>query len=47
MGNNGFSADYNAYKRRIANLCVPLDEYMLLAGDSPFQTIAEQGDEYW
>ncbi|MGB1439553.1 MAG: 6-pyruvoyl trahydropterin synthase family protein, partial [Luminiphilus sp.] len=47
MGNNGFSADYNVYKRRIANLCVPLDEYMLLAGDSPFQTIAEQGDEYW
>ena len=47
MGKNGFSADYNVYKRRIANLCVPLDEYMLLAGDSPFQTIAEQGDEYW
>ena len=47
MGPNGFSADYNVYKRRIAGLCKPLDEYMLIAGDSPFQTIEETNGEYW
>ena len=47
MGDNGFSADYNVYKRRIADLCKPLDEYMLVAGDSPHQIIEERDDEYW
>ncbi|WP_435214746.1 6-pyruvoyl trahydropterin synthase family protein [Luminiphilus sp. nBUS_16] len=47
MGSNGFSADYNVYKRRIADLCKPLDEYMLVAGNSPYQTIEEHEDEYW
>jgi len=47
MGDNGFSADYNVYKRRIADLCKPLDEYMLVAGDSPYQVIEERDDEYW
>ena len=47
MGDNGFSADYNVYKRRIADLCKPLDEYMLVAGDSPYQIIEERDDEYW
>lgn len=47
MGPNGFSADYNVYKNRIARLCKPLDEYMLVAGDSPFQTIAMEGEEVW
>ena len=46
MGPNGFSADYNVYKRRIAALCKPLDEYMLVAADSPFQVIEEASDEY-
>jgi hypothetical protein len=41
MGDNGFSADYNVYKTRLARLCDELDEYMLLAGDSPYQTIEE------
>ena len=43
MGDNGFSADYNVYKQRIAALCEPLDEYMLLAGESPHQTIEVVG----
>ncbi len=47
MGANGFSADYNVYKRRIADLCKPLDEYMLVAGNSPYQRIEEHNDEYW
>lgn len=43
MGDNGFSADYNVYKTRLATLCDSLDEYMLLAGESPFQQVAEAG----
>lgn len=41
MGGNGFSADYNVYKTRLAALCDELDEYMVLAGDSPYQTIED------
>ena len=46
MGENGFSADYNVYKTRIATLCDALDEYLLLAENSPFQSIVEEGDSY-
>ena len=46
MGENGFSADYNVYKTRIAELCEALDEYVLLAGNSLFQSIVEEGDNY-
>lgn len=45
MGPNGFAADYNVYKNRIKALCDELDEYMILAGDSPYQVIKEQGEE--
>lgn len=46
MGDNGFSADYNVYKRRIKELCDSLDEYMLLAGASPHQRIEQEGAYY-
>ncbi len=46
MGNNGFAADYNVYKGRLATLCEALDEYLLLAGDSPYQQIHEEGEFY-
>ena len=46
MGDNGFSADYKVYKDRLARLCDRLDEYMLLAGDSPYQEITESGSCY-
>lgn len=46
MGQNGFSADYNVYKKRLNALCEELDEYLILAGNSPYQTIEEVGDEY-
>ncbi|MFK7975119.1 MAG: 6-pyruvoyl tetrahydropterin synthase family protein [Halioglobus sp.] len=46
MGDNGFSADYNVYKNRLAKLCDALDEYLLLAGESPYQSIEEAGDNY-
>lgn len=46
MGDNGFAADYNVYKTRLATLCESLDEYMLLAGDSPYQKVQESGACY-
>ncbi|MBA6412796.1 6-carboxytetrahydropterin synthase [Parahaliea sp. F7430] len=46
MGNNGFSADYNVYKRRIEQLCEQWDEYVLLANLSPYQRICEDGPYY-
>ena len=46
IGDNGFSADYNVYKSRLKTLCDELDEYMLLAGESPYQSIEEAGDCY-
>jgi 6-pyruvoyltetrahydropterin/6-carboxytetrahydropterin synthase len=46
IGNNGFSADYNVYKNRIKILCDSLDEYMLLAENSPVQEIEEDGNNY-
>ena len=46
MGDNGFAADYNVYKSRIAVLCEELDEYMILAGESPYQLIEEDGAFY-
>ncbi|MCB1707418.1 MAG: 6-carboxytetrahydropterin synthase [Halioglobus sp.] len=46
MGDNGFAADYTVYKQRIGALCEALDEYVLLAGESPHQRIEEAGDYY-
>ncbi|MBM69268.1 MAG: 6-pyruvoyl tetrahydropterin synthase [Haliea sp.] len=46
MGDNGFAADYNVYKRRLKSLCDALDEYLVLAGDSPHQRI-EDADAYY
>ncbi len=46
MGDNGFSADYNVYKSRLKTLCDELDEYMVLAENSPHQTIEKDGDNY-
>ena len=46
MGYNGFSADYNVYKNRLAALCDELDEYTLLAGESPYQEVVESGACY-
>ena len=46
LGENGFSADYNVYKRRLAALCEELDEYLLLAGESPHQQVADEGEFY-
>ncbi len=46
MGPNGFSADYNVYKRRLKALCDELDEYLVLPADSPHLDVAEDGDNW-
>ncbi|QIB66401.1 6-pyruvoyl trahydropterin synthase family protein [Kineobactrum salinum] len=42
IGDNGFAADYNVYKRRLKSLCEALDEYTLLAAESPYQRIERE-----
>jgi len=46
MGENGFAADYNVYKRRIKALCDELDEYLLLPAHSPHQRVERDGEVY-
>ena len=46
MGPNGFSADYNVYKRRIMDFCARHDEYMLLPDASPYLQVSQEGDDY-
>jgi 6-pyruvoyltetrahydropterin/6-carboxytetrahydropterin synthase len=46
MGNNGFAADYNVYKRRLKALCDELDEYLILPEHSPYLTVTDVGDGY-
>ncbi len=46
LGGNGFSADYNVYKNRIKTVCDELDEYMVLAQNSPHQSVIEDNGEY-
>ena len=45
MGENGFSADYNVYKRCLQKLCDAHDEYLLLPEQSPHLAIIKQGGE--
>jgi 6-pyruvoyltetrahydropterin/6-carboxytetrahydropterin synthase len=47
MGENGFSADYNVYKRCLQKLCDAHDEYMLLPAQSPWLEVVMQEDEYY
>lgn len=46
MGPEGFSADYNVYKRRMKAICDAHDEYLLLAKHSPHLRIEQIEDEY-
>ena len=46
LGNNGFSVDYNVYKNLIKMACDALDEHMVLAQNSPYQSICEENGEY-
>ncbi len=47
MGENGFSADYNVYKRSLQKLCDAHDEYLLLPAQSPWLEVVVRDDEYF
>ena len=47
MGENGFSADYNVYKRALQKLCDAHDEYLLLPAQSPWLEVVVRDDEYF
>ncbi len=42
---NGMTADYGLFKNKLKQLCEELDEYTLIAGDSPHLQIARQDGE--
>jgi 6-pyruvoyltetrahydropterin/6-carboxytetrahydropterin synthase len=46
VGDNGMCFSYRILKDKLERLCETLDEYMLLAADSPFLRISEQGTQY-
>lgn len=43
---DGMCFNYSKLKDSLRELCIELDEYLLLAEHSPYQTIDEQGDNY-
>jgi len=42
---NGMTADYGLFKNKLKALCEELDEYTLIAGDSPFLDIVQEDNE--
>lgn len=46
VDDNGLTGDYAVYKNQIRRLCDSLDEYTLIPSQSPYLTIAEEGDYY-
>ncbi len=43
---NGLCFDYNILKRRLHEICKRLDEYTLIAGNSPHLKVEQKGNEY-
>lgn len=41
---NGMAFDYDIYKQKLRKLCKGLGEFFLIAGDSEYQTIEQEGD---
>lgn len=41
---NGMAFDYAVYKKKIRNLCQQLNNFFLIAGNSPYQTIHEENE---
>lgn len=46
VGENGLCFSYGEFKKKLEALCVSLDEYLLLPGQSPYLTIVSDADEY-
>jgi 6-pyruvoyltetrahydropterin/6-carboxytetrahydropterin synthase len=46
VGDNGMCFSYRIFKDKLEQLCRALDEYMLLAADSPHLEVTEEGANY-
>lgn len=46
VGDNGMCFSYRIFKDKLEALCAALDEYTLLAADSPYLEIGEHGAHY-
>jgi len=46
VNDNGMCVDYSVLKKKVQKLCDALDEYTLIAGDSPYLKISQEGDYY-
>lgn len=46
VDDNGLCFPYNIFKKYLKSLCKQLDEYTIIAKDSPHLSITEQGDYY-
>ncbi len=46
VGENGMCVDYSVLKKKVQQVCDELDEYTLIAGDSPYLTINEEEENY-
>ena len=46
VGPNGMCFSYKVFKRTLVDLCTELDEYLLLAADSPHLSISEDAQDY-
>ena len=44
VGDNGMAFNYQLLKTRLRDICQQLDEYTLIAEDSPYLQIAQEGD---
>ena len=42
---NGMTADYGLFKNKLKTLCEELDEYTLIAGDSPYLNVTQVDGE--
>ena len=46
VDDNGMTSNYRVYKDALKRCCLDLDEYLILAGDSPYLRVQEQGSNY-
>lgn len=46
VGDNGMCVDYSQLKKKVQQVCNALDEYTLIAGDSPYLRVETQGQYY-
>jgi len=47
VNDNGLTCDYHVYKEKVRQLCRDLNEYFLIAGQSPYQELKPQGEHLY